>query len=166
MSYLFLSHRIFNKPLKYQTGTILVLENSLYVACFMISLLSLFSSISSIFECWPLEWKFLVSLQAQLCSAVSLETVLWEDFCWSRYVVLSGSCLGRGYLVFLLKQMLERTVIFGKSVRLTQQTVDDVVALVHLATRCWSPLGFADSGFHRLWHCCTLPSSSVIVVTS
>ena len=36
--------------------------------------------------------------------------------------------------------------MFGKGINITQQTVDDAVALVHLATLCWSLLGFVDAG--------------------
>ena len=42
-----------------------------------------------------------------------------------------------------LEQMFERQLMLGKSVK---QWTDDALALVHLATLCWSSLGFADAG--------------------
>jgi hypothetical protein len=36
-------------------------------------------------------------------------------------------------------------MMLGKDIRITQQTVDNAAALLHLATLCWSSLGFADT---------------------
>ena len=38
----------------------------------------------------------------------------------------------------MLEHMLERTCDVWKGYKIIQQTVDDDVALVHLATLCWS----------------------------
>ena len=54
----------------------------------------------------------------------------------------------------LLEQTFERDLMFEKSVRITQQTVDNALALVHLATLCWPPQGFTEAGLR--WRCsCT-----------
>lgn len=48
----------------------------------------------------------------------------------------------------LLERMPGRHVVFGKSIT-DQQTVNDTLALVRLATLGWSSLCFADTGLHR-----------------
>ena len=66
-----------------------------------------------------MEWKFLVSLEAQSCHVMFFWRLFSERmYCWGRHV--------RG------------PVMFGKSVSLTQQTAYDALALVRLATLCWS----------------------------
>jgi hypothetical protein len=37
--------------------------------------------------------------------------------------------------------------MFGKSRNITQQTVDDALALVCVVTLCWSSVGIADAQF-------------------
>jgi hypothetical protein len=39
-------------------------------------------------------------------------------------------------------------MMFGMVVSITQQTLDDAVALVHLVILCWSLLGFDDCGLY------------------
>lgn len=45
----------------------------------------------------------------------------------------------------LLEETLERMRMFGKNLRITQQTMDHALVLVCLAVLCWSSLGFADA---------------------
>jgi hypothetical protein len=69
---------MFNKPLAYQTGTILVLGNSPYVVYLMLSLLSLFLVVSSVYI-WMLVLEVEVSGlfgDSVVSCAVFLETVL------------------------------------------------------------------------------------------
>jgi hypothetical protein len=46
----------------------------------------------------------------------------------------------------LLEQKLAEHVMFGMNISITQQTVDNTVALVLFATLCCSSMGFADTG--------------------
>lgn len=48
-------------------------------------------------------------------------------------VVFSGSCLVKGHVVFCWSGCLKGHMMFGKSLSMTQQTVDDSLALVRLA---------------------------------
>ena len=65
-------------------------------------------------------------------------------FCWSRHVrgrfaekdiwCLSGHCLvKKGHVMFCWSRSLRGHVIFGKNISITQQTVDNALALVSLA---------------------------------
>ena len=56
-----------------------------------------------------------------------------------------------------LEWRLERHVMFGKSLSITQQIVDNVLALVCLATLCWSLLGFTEAGLCGQHSCIGLP---------
>jgi len=61
-------------------------------------------------------------------------------------VFLSGSCLVKEHVVFSWSSYLRGHVTFRKSISITQQTMDNAVPLVCLATLCWSSLGFVDAG--------------------
>ena len=71
-------------------------------------------------------------------------------FCWSRHVrrvslrtdtwYFSGSCLVKRHVMFYWNGHLRAHIMFGTSITITQQTVDYVLALVHLAGLCWASL--------------------------
>lgn len=70
------------------------------------------------------------------------EADMWKDVLLRRDMCFLGSRLEKGHVMFCYGRRLRAHVMFGKGVSITQQTV----ALVHLITLCWSPLGFADAG--------------------
>lgn len=68
-----------------------------------------------------------------------LGTALWDDDVLLRADkrCFPGSCLVRGHVMFCWSGHLRGHVLFGKGVRITQQTVDKALTLVCLATLCW-----------------------------
>ena len=52
----------------------------------------------------------------------------------------------KGGMKFSWSKCLREHVIFGKSISVIQETVDDGVVLVQFITLCWSSLGFTDAG--------------------
>ena len=95
-------------------------------------------------ERW-VKWKFVISLETQLCDVMFFWKLSSERmFCWSRHVrgrfaekdiwCLSGHCLvKKGHVMFCWSRSLRGHVIFGKNISITQQTVDNALALVSLA---------------------------------
>jgi hypothetical protein len=67
------------------------------------------------------------------------ENVLLRTDTWC----FSGSCLMRGHAMFCWCGHLRGHVMFGKSISITQQTVDNPLALVHLATFFFAGLHWA-----------------------
>ena len=67
------------------------------------------------------KWKFLVSLETQLCHVMFFWKLSCERmFCWGRH--------------------LRGPMMFGKTLIITPQTVNGALVLVHLAMLCWSLL--------------------------
>jgi hypothetical protein len=54
----------------------------------------------------------------------------------------------RGYVKICWSGHLRGHVIFGKGISITQQTVDNTLAMVCLATLCWCSLGFGDASLY------------------
>jgi hypothetical protein len=65
-------------------------------------------------------------------------------FSENRHVVSFWKLPGERASDALLDQTLERPMMCGKGINITQETVDNTLALVHLATLCWSLLVFTD----------------------
>jgi hypothetical protein len=87
----------------------------------------------------PMKWECLVLLESQLCHDVFLEAVLWEDVLlrtdtWCFW----QSSLVKGHAIFCWSGCLRGHVMFGKSISVTQQTVDN--ALAGIGSPCWSSL--------------------------
>jgi hypothetical protein len=62
-----------------------------------------------------------------------LEIVFWEDVLLRTDMWFFGSCLAKGCVTLCWRGRFRGHVMFGKSVSITQQTVDDALAWVHLA---------------------------------
>jgi len=103
--------------------------------------------------------EFVVLLETQWC-CVMFSGNSYEGCCWSTQVrggfaenrhMLFWKLPGEGACDVLLERMLERHTMFGESVSVTQQTVNDTLALVPLTTLCWSWLCSTDTGL-GWWH--------------
>ena len=70
-------------------------------------------------------------------------------FAENRHMVFLWKLPDKSASDVLQSGCLREHMMVGKGVSITQQPVDDSVALVHLATLGWSLLGFADDGFRR-----------------
>jgi hypothetical protein len=76
------------------------------------------------------------------------EADTWEDTAESRHMVFLWKLPGKGAWDVLLEQELERTHDIWKGYNYNStDSGQHCVALVRLATLCWSSLGFAVSGF-------------------
>ena len=84
----------------------------------------------------------------------------------------SKSCLVEGHVMLCWRRCLRGHTMFGKSRNITQQTVDDALALVCVVTLCWSSVGIADAQF-LCWrslvvssglHCCYWLLFGVVLV--
>lgn len=85
-----------------------------------------------------LKLKFLVSLETQLCCVMFCWKLFYERmFCFSR------SCPVKGHVMFCWSQCLREHLTFGKSITITQPTVDDILALVNIAGLHWAFLTLA-----------------------
>ena len=94
-----------------------------------------------------LKWKFLVSLETQLCYMMYfLKWSCERMFCWSRYM--------RGHVMFCWSIHLRGHIMFGKSISRIWQTVK---GYSYIATPCKASLVFTDFTHHA-----ALGSSSLI----
>ena len=91
------------------------------------------------------KWKFLVSLETQLCHVMVLgNNVLLKQTCGKMVCSehtgsFSGSSLAKGHVIFYWSGCLRAHVMLGKGISIAQRMAD-----VTLATHCWSSLGLAD----------------------
>jgi hypothetical protein len=63
-----------------------------------------------------------------------------EDFVEDRHMMFCWKLPGERHVMF----SQSKHIMFGKSVSITQQTMDGALARVSLAALCWSSLGFTD----------------------
>lgn len=99
-------------------------------------------------------WELLLLLKTQLCHVIFF---FWKLPCemiicgeQTCSVFLKAGCW---HSTFCQGQHLRGHMMFGKSINITQQMVDKILALVLLATFCWSWFGFDDAGL-CWWHPC------------
>jgi hypothetical protein len=90
-----------------------------------------------------------------------LKQTCGRRFAENRYVVFFWQLLGKRACDIFIEWMLESTCDIWKGYKYNStDSKQCCVALVPLATLCWSWLGFADTGL--CWHCCGISSPCLL----